>query len=332
MTQFQIEVVEDDDNVGSALITFRGKPPQLAGAYIGISRRSPDLPWLGENGWQAPAAALPVTVVSQADGWIVFRAGPEVCAYVQVDAKVRIDINGTSAFGHAFWPSITHVGGNRRQSPVIDRVSSQPAVASLPAPEALQPAVETIQPPPPRILTETAVAAAVQQRQSRRGLWLALSVVVLAAVAAAAIVERRPLGALVAGLTHSETLAERFEKLKRGDAAGDGLLQLSRDAYEQGDKTIGMEAMALSVERGNAIAKIEMAKWYDPRTAALDKVAGIDANKAARAFFELAMNGNHDASSLLASLCQESGNAGSAYARSFSDFLGTTYCEGSLGE
>ena len=113
---------------------------------------------------------------------------------------------------------------------------------------------------------------------------------------------------------------------------GDGLLQLSKDAYHEGDKAIGSQSIALAIQRGNAAAKLEMAKWYDPRTVLLDRVNGIDTNKAARSYFELALGGNAEAKTLLTSLCGESRNANSTYASNFNDFLKETYCEGSLGD
>lgn len=125
-------------------------------------------------------------------------------------------------------------------------------------------------------------------------------------------------------------LAARFEKLKQTDSSGDGLLALSHDAFSQGDPSIGNQAIQLAMQRGNVKAKLEIAKWYDPRTFAADRVAAIDSNKAARAYFELALEGNSDAVSLLTSLCREASNTGSAFTGSFDSFLGSTYCEGSL--
>ncbi|MDX0463419.1 hypothetical protein GOC73_27745 [Sinorhizobium medicae] len=125
-------------------------------------------------------------------------------------------------------------------------------------------------------------------------------------------------------------LAARFEKLKQTDNDGDELLALSHDAFAQGNRDIGNQAIQLSMQRGNAEAKLEIAQWYDPRTFASDRVASIDANKAARSYFELALEGNEKAVTLLTSLCREASNTGSAHANSFDSFLGSTYCEGSL--
>ncbi|MGI0524785.1 PAN domain-containing protein [Rhizobium giardinii] len=125
-------------------------------------------------------------------------------------------------------------------------------------------------------------------------------------------------------------LAGRFEKLKQTDNDGDELAALSRDAFAQGDRDIGNQAIQLAMQRGNTEAKLEIAKWYDPRTFKSDRAAAIDTNKAARSYFELALEGNSDAVGLLTSLCREASNSSSAFTSSFESFLGSTYCEGSL--
>lgn len=125
-------------------------------------------------------------------------------------------------------------------------------------------------------------------------------------------------------------LADRFENLKASDNDGRELLALSHDAFTQGDREIGNQAIQLAMQRGNADAKLEIAKWYDPRTFAADRVSAIDTNKAARSYFELALEGNADAAGLLTSLCREAANSSSALVSSFESFLGSTYCEGSL--
>jgi len=125
-------------------------------------------------------------------------------------------------------------------------------------------------------------------------------------------------------------LSDRFEKLKASDTLGNDLLALSRDAFKQGERDIGNQAVQLAMQRGNSDAKLEIAKWYDPRTFAADRVSSIDTNKAARSYFELALEGNSDAAGLLTSLCREATNASSTFTSSFESFLGSTYCEGSL--
>ncbi len=121
-----------------------------------------------------------------------------------------------------------------------------------------------------------------------------------------------------------------LEKLKQTDHDGDELLDLSRKAFDSGKRDIGNQAIQLSMQRGNTDAKLEVAQWYDPRTFASDRVPSVDANKAARSYFELALEGNSKAVTLLTSLCREAGNTGSTYTSAFESFLGSTYCEGSL--
>lgn len=125
-------------------------------------------------------------------------------------------------------------------------------------------------------------------------------------------------------------LAAKLEKLKQQDQSGDGLFDLALEAFQRCDKAVGMEAMNLAVQRGSAKAKLEVARWYDPRTFASDRVAGIDANRAARAYFELALEGNSEAGALLSSLCREADNSSSPHAAAFDNFLRSTYCEGSI--
>lgn len=125
-------------------------------------------------------------------------------------------------------------------------------------------------------------------------------------------------------------LADRLERLKTSDTTGSELLALSRDAFQQGDRAIGNQAVQLAMQRGNSEAKLEIAKWYDPRTFAADRVSAIDTNRAARSYFELALEGNSEAAGLLTSLCREATNSSSTHTSSFESFLGSTYCEGSL--
>ncbi|MER8511266.1 PAN domain-containing protein [Mesorhizobium sp. M0142] len=125
-------------------------------------------------------------------------------------------------------------------------------------------------------------------------------------------------------------LAVRLAKLRETDTDGHELFALSQEAFKRGDRSVGMEAINLATQRGNQDAKLEMARWYDPRTFAPDRVDGIDANKAARSYFELALEGNPKANSLLNSLCLESSDSGSNHANAYENFLRTTYCEGSI--
>lgn len=125
-------------------------------------------------------------------------------------------------------------------------------------------------------------------------------------------------------------LAARLEKLMATDMQGNELFALSKLAFEKGDRNVGWKAINLALQRGNESAKLEIARWYDPRTFSPDRVDAIDANKAARSYFELALEGNPEANSLLGSLCGEAADAGSSHAAAFESFLRTTYCEGSM--
>lgn len=125
-------------------------------------------------------------------------------------------------------------------------------------------------------------------------------------------------------------LGKQLEELKNADGGGDQLFELAMTAFGKCDRGVGLEAINLAMQRGSQGAKLEMARWYDPRTFAGDRVAGVDANRAARAYFELAFQGNSEAATLLASICSEAGNSGSSHADAFDNFLRTTYCEGTI--
>lgn len=125
-------------------------------------------------------------------------------------------------------------------------------------------------------------------------------------------------------------LAARLEKLKTADPDGHELFALSKEAFDRHNRDVGMQAINLAMQRGNQDAKLEIARWYDPRTFAQDRVDAADANKAGRSYFELALEGNSEANKLLASLCQDVGDSNSSHAAAYQSFLRTTYCEGSI--
>ncbi|RWX61780.1 hypothetical protein EOA24_29435 [Mesorhizobium sp. M2A.F.Ca.ET.039.01.1.1] len=129
-------------------------------------------------------------------------------------------------------------------------------------------------------------------------------------------------------LTPAESLAARFERLKRTDTDGHELFALSGDAYRQGDAGIRLQAINLAMERGNKDAKLEIARWYDPNSFDPTKADRADANKAARFYFELVVEGQSEATGLLRSLCAKS--ASSPQDPAFNGFLTNTYCEGTL--
>ncbi|AZO32410.1 hypothetical protein [Mesorhizobium sp. M1B.F.Ca.ET.045.04.1.1] len=125
-------------------------------------------------------------------------------------------------------------------------------------------------------------------------------------------------------------LAARLEKLRTTDQDGHELFALSKDAFDRHNRDIGMQAINLAIQRGSQDAKLEIARWYDPRTFAQDRVDAADANKAGRSYFELALEGNTEANKLLTSLCQDVGDSSSSHAVAYQSFLRTTYCEGSI--
>ena len=108
MTDVTVNVTEDDENIGHALIVFLHSLPPLSNPRVGIARiAASDMPWLGAKGWQAAPAALPVELVSQSPQATVLRAGPEICAPIRIDDKVRVGIEGAGVSGRVFWPAIT---------------------------------------------------------------------------------------------------------------------------------------------------------------------------------------------------------------------------------
>lgn len=125
-------------------------------------------------------------------------------------------------------------------------------------------------------------------------------------------------------------LAARLEKLKATDSDGHELFALSKEAFGRNNRDVGMQAINLAMQRGSQDAKLEIARWYDPRTFAQDRVDAADANKAGRSYFELALEGNSEANKLLTSLCQDVGDSSSSHAVAYQSFLRTTYCEGSI--
>ncbi|WP_210213612.1 PAN domain-containing protein [Mesorhizobium sp. M2A.F.Ca.ET.039.01.1.1] len=125
-------------------------------------------------------------------------------------------------------------------------------------------------------------------------------------------------------------LAARLEKLKATDSDGHELFALSKEAFTRNNRDVGMQAIYLAMQRGNQDAKLDIARWYDPRTFAQDRVDAADANKAGRSYFELALEGNSQAQTLLTSLCQDASDGSSSRANAYGGFLRTTYCEGSI--
>lgn len=336
MKMVRIDITEDEARYfGHALITFYDIAPPPSPIRLYLARNSTDTPYLGVDGWQASPAPLDVELVSQTAGQTVVRAGPKICDRVPYSLFVRVQIVGSDLSGQAFWPEImqspksyTAVLGDFKAEPEIAKpVAETEPEPVMSAPPVFEPAL-AINPP---------VDVVTPQNPNRRRAWIYVAILLLlVGVAGVAYWQRANILAgesVEAAVTPepqaeppAEPLSARFERLKQSDTNGDELLALSEEAFRAGDRGIGQQAIALSVERGNETAKLQRAKWYDPKTFAADRAEAIDANAAARAYFELALGGNTEATDLLKSICEAS-NAGGD---SFRDFLDTTYCQGSL--
>ncbi|MCD2176108.1 hypothetical protein [Rhizobium sp. C4] len=338
MKQVYIEIREDDTlYFGHALITFDFVGADSGPIQLVVSRKSGEKPYLGLTEWQASPAALDATVVSRENGKTVVRAGPNICDKLPYDLQVRFQIVGTEVYGQAFWPSIQPVPGG--YSGHLDTHVAEQPPAAPPAPPPAQPARPSPpSPPPPTPFPQTKTQSKVasgpaptlkSKGASSRGLPLILIIAVIACVGAV-YVYREPIQKFLQERRSREvqaTLIDRFEALRRADPTGAQLLALSHDAFAARDGAIGFQAITLSAQRGNQEAKLEMARWYDPRTFNESRATDMDANRAGRAYFELALSGNADAKGLLRSLCQASRSGGPNYR----GFLASTYCQGNLG-
>jgi len=329
MKDIRIDIAEDETRYfGHALITF------FEGAVVGapvrlfLARKSTDTPYLGADGWQASPAPLDVELVSQTAGKTVVRAGPEICDRVPYSLFVRVQIEGSEITGQAFWPAIsqspkayTEILGDFK-SPEISKLVAQPVVAP--------PVFE----PPPTV--KVAVAEPLIAPPKNRHAWVYGLILLLIVAAGGAAYWKRDV--FMPGHVEKaarpdpvveqprEGLSAKFERLKASDADGDELFTLSEEAFTAKDANIGQQAITEAISRGNEPAKLQRAKWYDPRTYASDRAEAMDANAAARAYFELALGGNTEATDLLKSICDASKAGGANYR----DFLDTTYCQGSL--
>ncbi|MBZ9994117.1 hypothetical protein [Mesorhizobium sp. BH1-1-4] len=319
MKKVALKVGEDESRLfGHALITF---PQELGSApmlRLSIMRKSKDAPYLGDAGWQARPATVDAAVVSRRADSATVVVGPEVCDQIPVDLQVRIEVEGHDIEGSAFWPPIPPSPGAWSQE-LTPFKTPNPQVIERELTEALEQAIEL-----PRI-----VDTQEQNRQPdqppvkrRRYLYLLIPLALLMAGAGYYIADSR------GWFIKPETLLARFEKLKLTDTNGAGLFALSDEAYRAGDGGIGLQAINLAMERGNKDAKLEIARWYDPSSFDPAKADRPDANRAARAYFELSVEGQATAKELLRSLCAKS--ASSPQDPGFSGFLTDTYCEGTL--
>ena len=341
MKEVKVEVHEDDVfYYGHALITFHSREEGNGPVKLFVSRKSADKPYLGLSDWQASPLALDVEVISRDGATTVVRAGPEICDRIPYDLQVRFQLAGSEVFGQVFWPSIQPVPGGYTGHLDVRGINSAPTAPDPPPsvpmpPPPLPLPVPTPQPPEPTAPRAEAEVVSPPPRKKR----LVPSILLLLLVACAvggylywpqlkqAVIKYMADTGITAPPVKQKTLAERFEELRSGDPKGVGLLALSREAFAARDGAIGQQAISLAIQRGNQEAKLEMGKWYDPRTFAPDRAVSIDANRAARAYFELALSDNAEAKRLLLSLCEASNRGGPNY----QGFLGSTYCQGSLG-
>lgn len=324
MKQVAVDVSEDEKNVGYALIVFRHGFGQLPSPRIRITRRSHDSPCLGADGWQAAPTGLPVDLVSAAPEATVFRAKPEVCRPLKVYDKVAIEVEGANVSGTVFWPEITSVAASSPSAITLNDTAAPPAPPPAPAPPPPEspPPPPPPQAPPPR--QEDPVPAVKGTSSRPRKVWRYLVPAFLVVIAAGAFLFRERLEQ-----TYDRyMLVQRFESLKASDQTGAELFDLSVLAVRLGANEIASQAVEIAHERGNIDAKLQLARWHDPRYFDSTKVDRADANLAGRYYFEIAIMQEGPAAELLDGLCAESRDAASSHAAEFGGFLGNIYCEG----
>ncbi|MDW9478599.1 hypothetical protein GOB57_07770 [Sinorhizobium meliloti] len=327
MKEVRIEVVEDDERYyGHALITFHNISVPDGPVRLIVERNSTDTPYLGSDGWQAAPVAMGVELVSRSADRIVVRAGPEICDRIPYSQNVRLQVAGADAFGRAFWPEIMQ--SPKAYTGTIERYKAPPSElppkpVDLPQPPESPPEPPPIFEPPPIPEVKEIKEETKKFDPPKRRVWVYLLLLLLVGGGGGLAFWQWD---WINPGPPVESLSARFERLKQSDTDGDELLALSDEAFQAGDKGISEQSIKLAVERGNVAAKLKQARWYDPRTFAQDRVQAVDANRAARAYFELAIGGNGEARELLTSICQDSRNGGPNYR----DFFDSTYCQGSL--
>ncbi|ANK71695.1 hypothetical protein FA04_03025 [Ensifer adhaerens] len=345
MKEVRIEVLEDESRYfGHALITFHDAHLPESPHRLLVSRKSTDTPYLGPDGWQASPIAMDVELVSRSDSKVILRAGPAVCDRIPYSLYVRLQVENAETFGQAFWPEIMQspkgYSGTLSEPPTIP-----PKTTEIEALVEEQPELLVVRPPLPAPVEPTvtlkktepeAEKVEAKEKRKRSYAWAyILLLLILAGGGGFAYWKWGPLNSPDSPLQEaeattptdpSESLSAKFERLKASDDDGDELLSLTEEAFDAGDTVIANQAINISVARGNTTAKLTQAKWYDPRTFDDSRVQAIDANRAARAYFELALGGNAEAKSLLTSICEASKSSDGPYR----DFFGSTYCQGSL--
>lgn len=334
MKDVRIDIAEDETRYfGNALITFHGVELPSAPVRVFLARKSTDTPYLGADGWQASPAPLGVELVSQTVEKTIVRAGPEICDKVPYSLFVRVQIEGSEITGQAFWPEImqspkayTEVLGDFKSPEIIKLVQTPEQQVVVQPPPVFE--------PPPIATVPVAQPPVAPPKKSKAWIYGLLLLLIVAACGSAYwkrdlfmpqhVEEAATPDPVIE--QPKEALSAKFERLKVSDADGDELFALSEEAFTAKDATIGQLAITEAINRGNEPAKLQRAKWYDPRTYASDRAEAMDANAAARAYFELALGGNTEATELVKSICAASKAGGTNYR----DFLYSTYCEGTL--
>ncbi|MER9745448.1 hypothetical protein [Mesorhizobium sp. M0187] len=316
MNKVAVKVSEDETRLfGHALITFPQELGSSPGLRLSIMRKSKDAPYLGAAGWQARPATVEAAVVSRGANSATLVVGPEVCDQIPVDLQVKIEVEGHDIEGSAFWPPIPPSPGAWSQELTPFKMSIPQAIERE-LEEALEQVVEL-----PRVV-EPKPQPLTQPPKKRRFLYLLIPLALLLAGGGYYIADSR------GWFNNPEPLLARFERLKLTDTNGVALFALSGEAYREGAGGIGLQAINLAMERGNKDAKLEIARWYDPSSFEPSRADRPDANRAARAYFELSVEGETAAREMLRSLCAKS--ASSPQDLGFNGFLKDTYCEGTL--
>jgi hypothetical protein len=338
MKEVRLDIVEDEARYfGHALMTFHNASLPKSLSKVAITRKSTDTPYLGADGWQASPASLDVEFISQTSDRTVVRAGPSICDRIPYSLYVRVQVEGGDVFGQSFWPEIMQ--SPKDYTAVLGDFTAEPQISKpvlLPEPQPLAEPAPVFEPPPVAEV-EPSRDSRFDEKPKRRGFaWLYIFLLLLIGVGGGLAYWQRdnimttsapvPTDPEVNTVAPTEALSARFERLKQSDTDGDELLTLSNEAFTGGNRAIGQQSIDLAVLRGNVEAKLQQAKWYDPETFAADRVAAADANRAARAYFELALGGSAAAAELLKSICEASKGGSTGYR----DFFDTTYCQGSL--
>lgn len=337
MRQVRVEVVEDEERYfGHALITFHNVSVSDGPVRLVVERKSTDTPYLGADGWQAGPAAMAAELVSRSADRTVLRAGPDICDRIPYSLNVRLRLDGAEVCGQAFWPEIMQ--SPKGYSATLEGFKTTPEVTlTKPADPPEPPEPPPFERPPVPKLEPVKVEPIKPPKRSFAWVYFLLLLLLVGGGGLGywywprsvptpppqpqpTTTEQEP------ATPPPESLAAKFERLKQSDNQGDELLALSDEAFQANDSGIGRQAIELAVQRGNVAAKLRQAKWYDPRTFDGDRALAMDANRAARAYFELALGGSDEARGLLTSMCQDSRYGGENYR----DFFDSTYCQGSL--